>query len=172
LVSLSNEKMRERGVFDEIAARLQRVDPDVTFEFGPNAPKREFVISAGGLKRAFLSVASFVGSAPPLERWWIIAFRPRRRPVNVVEFHGRRIDPKDVQFTLLSNGSLAGIRLVIPSYDEADSRLKQIGYLLLDEALGEYDVETRVGLIEMLPPEAAAEGRRYPLAELPKQFDE
>ena len=89
-----------------------------------------------------------------------------------MEFHGRRIDPKDVQFTLLSNESLAGIRLVIPSYDEADSRLKQIGYLLLDEALGEYDVETRVGLIEMLPPEAPAEGRRYPLAELPKQFDE
>jgi hypothetical protein len=29
-----------------------------------------------------------------------------------------------------------------------ESVMKNIGYLLLDEALGEYDVETRVGTIE------------------------
>ena len=65
LFGLSFQRKDEReGVFDEIAARLQRVDPDVTFAFGPNAPRREFVIGAGGIKRAFSSVASLVGSAP------------------------------------------------------------------------------------------------------------
>jgi hypothetical protein len=43
--------------------------------------------------------------------------------------------------------------------------------LLLDGALGEYDVETKVALIKMFPPEAEAPGPRYPLRELPAHFD-
>jgi len=91
--------------------------------------------------------------------------------VNVVKFGGKRVDPKDVQFTLLSNGKMAGVRLFIPGYQEADSDIRQIGYLLLDEALGEYDVESSLGPIEMLSPETHTEGQRFPFAELPRQFD-
>jgi len=160
------------SMFDKLASELQKVHPDLAFEFGPNETNREFVISAGGIKRAFSSVAALVNSAPTLDRWQITAFRPRRDPVNVVEFRGKRVDPKDVQFTLLSNGKMPGVRLFIPGYRDADSDIRQIGYLLLDEALGEYDVETSLGPIEMLSPEAHTEGRRFPLAELPKQFDE
>jgi hypothetical protein len=43
--------------------------------------------------------------------------------------------------------------------------------LLLDDALGEYDVETKVRLIKMLPREAETDIERYPLAELPVLFD-
>jgi hypothetical protein len=88
-----------------------------------------------------------------------------------VEFRGKRVDAKDVQFTLLSNRKMPGVRLFIPGYRETDSDVKQIGYLLLDESLREYDVESRLGQIEMLSPEMRTEGQRYPLAELPKQFD-
>jgi hypothetical protein len=49
--------------------------------------------------------------------------------------------------------------------------LKQIGYLLLDEALGEYDVETQLGLIKMMSPDSRTEGDRYPLPDLPALFD-
>ena len=54
-----------------------------------------------------------------------------------------------------------------------DARYKQIGYLLLDEALGEFDVETRLGLIKMLAPgdPVAIEAERYPLSKLPSDFD-
>lgn len=90
------------------------------------------------------------------------AFRPRRSPVNVVEYKGRRIDPKDVQFT---------VRLFITGYTEGDAAMKVIGYLLLDEALGEYDVAARLGMIAMHSPDSRAEGERYTLAELPKRFD-
>jgi hypothetical protein len=130
------------------------------------------VVSAGGIKGAFPSVASLVSAAPVLDRWRVIAFRPRRNPVNVVEFRGKRVDPKYVQFTLLSDGKMPGIRLFIPGYKENDSDMKTIGYLLLDESLGEYDVEAQLGLIAMHPPDAKTDGRRYPFAELPKRFDE
>lgn len=173
LFSFRADREDEReGVFDEIAAQLQKVHPDLAFEFGPNAAQREFVISAGGIKGAFSSVSSLVGAAPIFDRWRITAFRQRRNPVGVVEFRGKRVDPKDVQFTLLSNGKVPGVRLFIPGYQESDSDLKTIGYLLLDECLGEYDVESRLGPIEMLSADTRTDGQRHPFRELPKRFDE
>ena len=173
LFSFRADREDEREtLFKELAAQLQEVHPDLAFEFGPNRARREFVISAGGIKGAFPSVASLAGAAPVLERWQITAFRPRRNPVSVVEFRGKRVDPKDVQFTLLSNRQMLGLRLFIPGYQDTDSDMKAIGYLLLDESLGEYDVESRLGLIEMLSPETCTDGARHPFSELPKQFDE
>ena len=141
------EAERER-LFDELASELAEVDPDLAFEFGPNKLRREFVISAAGIKRAFPAVVALMAAAPTLDRWELIAFRPRRPP-NIVEFRGKRVDPQDVQFTLLDNGKMTGINLFIPGFREDDVDLKQIGYLLLDEALGEYDVESRLGLIKI-----------------------
>jgi hypothetical protein len=164
------ETERER-IFDELASELQKVDPELTFEFGPNAPRRELVISAGGIKRAFPAVVSLAKAAPALDRWKVTAFRPRRSP-NIVEFRGKRVDPRNVQFSLLDNGKTAGVYLFIAGCRENDPDLKQIGYLLLDETLGEYDVESRLGLIKMLSPETHTDGVRYPLAELAARFDE
>ena len=66
---------------------------------------------------------------------------------------------------------LASIFLFL-AFARIDADLKQIGYLLLDETLGEYDVESRLGLIKMLSPASQREGDRYPLAELAARFDE
>ena len=159
-------------LFDRLSAELQKVDPDLTFEFGPKLARRELAISAGGMRRAFPAVISLVESAPALDQWSITAFRPRRAIPNIVEFRGKRINPIDVQFTLLVNGATPGIYLFIPDYREGDVDLKQIGYLLLDDTLGEYDVETQLGGIRMLSPDAPTEGDRYPLMELPALFDQ
>jgi hypothetical protein len=102
----------------------------------------------------------------------VIAFRPRSNPDEAIEARGKRVDSRDVQFTLLDNGKIPGIYLFLPGFSEDDSDLKQIGYLLLDNLLGEYDVETRLGLIKMLPPDARTEGEQYPLADLPRLFDQ
>jgi len=162
---------RER-LFDQLAAELQKVNRDLTFEFGPKGPTREFVISAAGIKDAFPAVVRLAEAAPALDRWQITAFRPRRATVMMIEIEDKRVDPKDVQFSLLDNGKMAGIYLFIPGFREDDVALKQIRYLLLDEALGEYDVETRLGLIKMLSPDTRTTGDRYPLAQLPKLFDQ
>jgi hypothetical protein len=164
------ESDRER-VFDQLASQLQKINSDLTFEFGPKNPKREFVVRAGGIKAAFPAVISLAKAAPALDRWNVIAFRPRRTPINIIEFRGKRINPDEVQFSLLDDGKTAGIYLFLPSFQEADVDLKQIGYLLLDEALGEFDVETRLGLIQMLSPDEPTDGDRYPLVELPELFD-
>jgi hypothetical protein len=158
-------------LFYKLAEQLHKIHPNLVFEFAPNAPQREFVISADGIKDAFPSVVSLAKTAPALHRWKIIAFRPRRDPINSVEIAGNRVDPRQVKFSLLDNGTTAGIYLFIPDFQDNDIALKQIGYLMLDEALGEYDVETRVGLIKMFTPEAVTVGERHSLTELPRLFD-
>lgn len=165
------EKDRER-IFDELASELRKVDADLTFEFGPKSPRREFVVSAGGIRRAFSAVSSLVAAAPTLDRWRVMGFRPRRSPLNVIEFQDKRVHPNEVQFSLLDDGKTPGIYLFIPGYKEGDATLKQIGYLLLDDALGEYDVESSLGLVKMFSPETATEGERYPFPKLPTQFDQ
>jgi hypothetical protein len=166
------ESERER-IFDELGSELQKVDSDLTFELGPNQPRREFVISASGIKRAFPSVVSVAEAAPRLDRWQVTAFRPRRTIPSIVEFRGKRVDPRDVQVSLLDNGKIAGVYLFIPGFREGDLDWKQVGYLLLDDLLGEYDVEFRLGLIKMGgPDQTQTETERFPLAELPKQFDQ
>src|SRR5690349_18790253 len=101
LFTFDPEQIAERErIFDEIASELQKIDPDLSFEFGPNGTsRREFVISASGIQRAFPAVVSLAEAAPPLERWQVIAFRPRRKPINTVEIRGKRVDPRDVQFS-------------------------------------------------------------------------
>jgi hypothetical protein len=173
LFDLDSNRVAERErIFDELASELQKVDPDLSFEFGPEAPRREFVISASGIKRAFPAVVSLADAAPALSRWQVTGFRPRRWPLHVVQIGDKRVDPDDVEFSLRDNGKMVGIYLFIPDFQESDTALKQIGYLMLDFTLGEYDVETRLGLITMLAPQTRTEGDRYPLAELPVRFDE
>lgn len=89
----------------------------------------------------------------------------------MVELEGKKIDPDDVRFDLLDNGRTAGIRLFIPQFRESDTALKQIVCLMLDEALGEYDVETRLGLIDMRPFDRRASEQSLSLRELPVRFD-
>ena len=162
----------QERIFDDLSEQLTRVHPNLTFEFGPKADRREFVISAGGIREAFPAVSSLVAAAPKLDRWHITAFRPRRTPLNSIQIGEICIGPGDVEFSLLTKGSTIGIQLFIPGFQENDVTFKQIAYLMLDDALGEYDVETKVGLIKMLPPEAPRTARRYPFAELPSLFDQ
>jgi hypothetical protein len=166
-----NQEVERERLFDKVAAELQKVNRGLTFEFGPRGPTREFVVSAAGIKKTFPDVVALAEAAPMLERWKIIAFRPRRAPVMTIEIGDRSVDPKDVQFSLLNNGEMAGIYLFIPGFQENDAAWQQIGYMFLDVALGEYDVETRLGLIKMLPPDTRTVGERHPLAELPILFD-
>jgi hypothetical protein len=168
---LDFEADQER-VFDALSTQLAKVHPDLTFEFGPKSDRREFVISAGGIRAAFPEVDSLVEAAPKLDRWRITAFRPRRTPLNRIEIGRTRVDPEDVEFCLLTNGSEIGLRLFVSGFNERDTALKQIVYLMLDEALGEFDVETKVGLIEMLPSKSPDTANRYPLCELATLFDE
>lgn len=166
-VSVSHDE----GLLDSLGDELQKIRSGLTFELGSPGETRELVISADGDKELFPKVVSLVKAAPDLRRWRFIAFRPRGVfPVEITV--GEKVaDSNDVFFSLLDNGKVAGIRLFIPGYETNDLGWRAIGYLLLDHALGEYDVEQKLPLIKMYSPKEATNERRYPLIELPEKFD-
>ena len=144
----------QEPTFDRVNAAIGAVDHDLTFEFGPvRDGKREFVISAAGLKRAFPAVERLYNARPILDRFHVTAFRPRRPVVNNIKYGDLTIKARDVYYHLCrdKDPGKIGVLLFLPGYSEdQESVYRQIGYLFLDDALGEYDVEMKVGFIEMM----------------------
>jgi hypothetical protein len=164
----------QEAIFDELHKRMMQVNEDLTFEFGPvQEGKREFVISAGGIKAAFPAVEALHGRAPSLPRWTWIKYRPRRTALNDLEYGGKAIKVADVRYMLARDGAKIGEVLFIDGYNEAEKDIfGQLGYLFLDEALGEYAIETQVGFIEFHGRDSKYFAKSHPLAELPGHFDE
>ncbi len=159
--------------FNRLAAAMHKVHPDLTFEFGPIAQgRRELVISAGGIKAAFPSVETLYKSAPALKRWKWVKFRPRREPLNDIEFGGKAVRSKDVRFLLVRDEPKVGIVLFFEGYNDKEKNVfGQIGYLFLDEALGEYAVEMQVGFIKFESRDSKYFTQASALDALPAQFD-
>jgi hypothetical protein len=166
------EKDRDR-IFDELQEQLHRVHPDLTFEFGPKQDgKREFVISADGIKEAFPAVSALANAAPVLPRWKITKFRPRRDFQSPITLNGLTISPQQVQFTIEPDGEKVAITTFIEGYTPAERlRYGSVIYLMLDQALGEYDVETKVGAIEFKDKSAESKLVKQPLSALPQTLD-
>jgi hypothetical protein len=168
-------EQNQEAIFRELDATLAEVDSELTFEFGPvRGGRREFFISAGGNKKAFPVVERLVAAAPELLGWRIVAFIPRRGVDLQLEIGDIQIGPDDVWFRLERDGAKVGVSLYLEEFDDPEGPASvQATFLMLDGALGEYDVEIKVGFIERhrLPPNPAQRGLR-PFHELPDAFDQ
>lgn len=164
----------QEQIFHELSGKMKKVNPDLTFEFGPiQDGKREFVISAGGIRTAFPAVEALYEKAPALPRWVWVKFRPRRLPLNDLTYEGKETKADEVNYLLAEDADKVGVVLFFEGYnDEEEKTFAQIGYLFLDEALGEYAVETHVGFIEFHGRDSKYFAQSRPLRELPAHFDE
>jgi hypothetical protein len=166
-----NFERNQEAVFDKLAAQMRRVNPSLTFEFGPKkGDKREFVISADGIKDAFPSVEKLYAAAPPLKKWEVIKFRPRRDPSDI-NYQGIAVRAASVTISIKKQGAKVALTVLIPGYIESrHASYSGIAFLFLDQAIGEYDVETRVGVIDVAMP-SARYADAIPLEDLPATFD-
>lgn len=158
-------------VFGELTTELQKVNPDLVFEFSSiENGRRDFTISAGGIKSAFPAVEALYAAAPKLPRWKFFKFRQRHEPTNL-SYNGLTVSVDKVKFDLTPDGEKAHITLFLPGYSKAQQETYLgIAFLLLDQALGEYDVETRIGFVDIKDlSEASATSRLF--VSLPKSFD-
>jgi hypothetical protein len=161
----------QAAVFDRLAVEMHKVHPSLTFEFGPKQDgRREFVISADGIRDAFPKVESLASAAPTLPRWTVIRFRPRREPTDI-QYNGMTVKASTVSVGIQPDGAKVGLTVFIPGYSEPEGRtFGSIAFLFLDQALGELDVETRVGNVDVRAPLPALSDA-VPLSELPRTFD-
>jgi len=161
----------QEHIFDLLADEMHKIDPALTFEFGPKADgRREFVISADGILSAFPKVERLFAAAPQMAHWTVIKFRPRREPMNV-QYGGVSVAADAVLATAEPDKGKAGLVVYLPGFrEDKRSAFGTVAFLMLDQALGEYDVETKVGFIEVRPIEKAAPNA-LPLSKLPEAFD-
>jgi hypothetical protein len=167
------ENDQER-VFDDLAVELRRVHRDLTFEFGPIADgRREFILSAGGIRAAFPAVLSLSASAPALAPWQIVAFRPPKSLDLTLVIADLSLGADDLWFEAFQDDDNIAIALYLRGYTESrDELFSQAAFILLDCALGEYTVGTRVGAVELRPlPEDPESADLYPFTSIRDFFD-
>ena len=165
-------------LFDRLTEAMHRVDQNLTFEFSPvlKNGSREFIISAAGNKSSFRSVEALYAASPVLPRWAFIRFRQRRDLTSdfKVQYASHLIKVSEVHYAIFKDRKPGKIGLMVfmDGYSLKDrDNWDQIGYLLIDSALGEYDAETHVGEILFFSRESEYFRKARPLAELPSHFD-
>jgi hypothetical protein len=164
----------QKATFARLGKALDKVHGDLTFEFGPvHDGVREFVISAAGIKAAFPAVIALAAAAPPLPRWRITPFRPRRTVISDLKFGDKLLRSAQIAFVAEPDGDKVGLRIFIQGFaPTAEHHYEQMGYLMLDEAIGEYDMETKVGFVEFWPLREPRIPALRPLEELGHAIDQ
>ncbi len=159
-------------IFTALVGQILRVDRNLLFEFGPEIDgRREFVLSAGGFKSAFPAVIALADAAPPLSRWTITRFRPRRAEITEVQFGGTAILPDAVMIAVLPGIPYVDIILFLGGDDMDEKTRGQFGFLFLDQALGEFDVATYVGSVDFKPLSDPSPALKTPLRAFVREFD-
>lgn len=167
-------KTAREPICDELHRRLKSIEKNLVFLFGPvKDGRREFIVSADGIRAAFPAVQALVAAAPDVPGWKIIAFRPATGVFGGLDFGGRRFTQDDFWFTahlgIGPRGPGIGLTIYVRGLTkQKDDPALSAAFIMLDHALGEYVVETKLGALsfEQLPVDPLGHGLR-PFAELP-----
>lgn len=157
----------ESGGFDqaliaEISAAVRGVHPDMAWELAPGrAARHAFCISPEGNAELRQVALRWAASAPQPDATWEYhpAKQPSRGRVREVEAGGRRFD-LDATRTIGTwdpRRRRLDVRLWIPEAADAAMAIRmQVGFIFLDQLLGEEEVERWIGEIDLL--DEAADG--------------
>ncbi|CAN5903204.1 hypothetical protein BH11MYX2_BH11MYX2_22550 [soil metagenome] len=161
-----------RGVMEKISAELDKVQTGVFAEIGVDKDERMLVISADGNKALFPAVQSVYEGRPTIAGWKVVAFRPRSKPGGdgfTIEMNGKKLAPADVKFVSAAAGQKIDVTIFLPGFDDTDAT-KGTAFILLDHTVGEYDMETKIGGIELAALDKAPATAK-PLTEIPAAVD-
>jgi hypothetical protein len=163
----------QEPICDTLARAIAAVDSVLTFEFGPESPdRREFIISADGIRDGFPAVLALAKAAPSLTRWRIIPFRRAHPDFSAISLKDVQVDGKTVEFLPEPDGPKVGLTLSIPGFHRTpDKRYEQAAYLLLDGMIGEYAMETHISFINFVAPAARPPGTWRPVLQLSEVVD-
>ncbi len=138
----------------EIDRQIKMINDDIAFEiyFEINDGKRDFVISADGIKDIFPEVLKLKDKAPKFHRWNIIAFRPRTNQKDqCIEIDNLCLDYDKIFFKHNFNSIPFDIDVYIKGYDGKDNRYVHGYFLLLDTLIGEYEAVTAIRNTQIYP---------------------
>ena len=164
-------------IIKQLSEKLSEYKSGITYEVSTEENgKRGFIISADGIRELFPDVIALYKAAPKLDKWEIIAFRPRMGNfANVkLEYEGEGFDPSKIWIHPIRENGNFDLIIYYPGLTEETRNLVITGvYILLDTALGEYDVVTGIRYLDFhkLPDSPESEGL-LPFTKLREIFDE
>ncbi|MEW5822104.1 MAG: hypothetical protein AB1782_18060 [Cyanobacteriota bacterium] len=147
---LENLKSEPLQLMQEISPALKKYNKSITLEVGCNKNNKiDLIISADGVKDFFPIVEKLTSVAPELDNWNIIAFRPRRTLENKINLSGIDFDPCEIKLKVNCSDNAFDIDIYHPDLTETNFALIASGcFILLDIALGEYNVAKKVRYID------------------------
>jgi hypothetical protein len=162
-----------RQVIEKLAKRAKAIHDNIVFEIGPAGQRpRELIISADGIRVAVEHVEALADAAPPMEDWIITRFRPRLARFQDMQLNYAEVTAKaeNMRFVARRVDALVDLAIFADWYNDPRRQPDGPAFIMLDMALGEYDVMCRAGHIEMHPL-AEAPDDAQPWAELRDTFD-
>jgi len=160
-----------RSAMDAAQRHLRREGFAVMAEVEPSDPTWTLVITADGDKALFPEVERVVAGAPSIEGWNVVGFR-QRIPIAGMKFEmdGVELAVDDVRVVALRSADKLDVQVFLPGYNGEGDTFPRLVFIALDHAVGEKDMETRIGGIDWLPLAEAPPTAR-PLTELPVILD-
>lgn len=161
-------------LLDLFLARLHEFDSELYFEVSQplDDGSNELIISAEGVRAKFPKVEALVAAAPKISKWKILAFKPALG-FDFIHEHGElKIDPRKLWFLPLTakiDPSILGLRVGLADYDEeAEDKIKNSVWIILDTGLGEKTCADRIRHLEVVAlPEKPEDEGYIELPELP-----
>lgn len=163
------DRQDQKIIIHELGDRIARASPGVMHEIGRfDANTVELILSADGMRDNIPGVLALSRAAPRLEGFLFTAFR-RRWPKPGLGIYDAHIGVEDLRY-VAEDGGDGRLDLTLYLRGEWDERERNmIGFLMLDQALGEYDVMTGLGRVDIEPALAVDQGK--PFAGLMAEFD-
>jgi hypothetical protein len=172
-----NDTQSKQDLIGDFLETLHSYCEGLFFKMGGQpGQKMELIITAEGNQEYFEKVEELVSSAPDLDDWIIVAFKPPMDGDFIIEYEGLELDSSEIYFLPLQNQEkpeLIGIILAVPGY-EPDDKERFIGaaYQLLDTLIGEKSTTEDIYYLDLdtVPENPKEEGYLH-LSELRRYID-
>lgn len=168
-----DEEVKEQ-LMDKLLDQLHKYCDKLYFEIGDLPEEiQELIITAEGNKDYFDRVEKLVNSAPKINGWRFIAFKPAISEHFKSEWDDLSLNTEELWFLpiLNKNSSHLSIKLFFPNYDlmRDNEILIPFLYKMLDTIVGEKSFALDIDRVEMdlLPDDPEGEGL-YPILKLPE----
>lgn len=153
---------------DRLGDQLSKYHPNLVHEIGLiDDSIIDLIISADGIREHFPDVIQLVNAAPISEHLKVTPLRPRVKDGFDLSITGNDITNEMLSYKIIDDNDQLGIEFFVNM--ELDRKtLLSVGYLSLDQRLGEYDVATGfawIGFATGRPVDA------LPITQLAADFD-
>ena len=170
----SNLEQDRENLVPEIVEHLRQLSQNLTIEVEvPKNGVREMAISADGVEGDFPLVQQLVATAPSMQGWRIIAFRqPSKLEGMELKYPGLTLDVAKMWIMPIEDDHGFDLIIFFPGYSDDKRNLFINGaYVLLDNAIGEYNVVKGIRTLDFQKLPAANDRKGIvPFVDLPKVF--